>query len=90
MRLDTEKLQQKRREYTSRVSLTLLFAGAAFLIILVVLVVLVVVGTLALILVNTGVLTKKDIGLISANQLIAFILLDSFVAGAAGAAHRRR
>lgn len=82
MRLDTEKLQQKRREYTSRVSLTLLFAGAAFLIILVVLVV---VGTLALILVNTGVLTKKDIGLISANQLIAFILLDSFVAGAAGA-----
>ncbi len=64
----------------SRVSLTLLFAGAVFAILLAMLIV---VGGFTLILVNVGVLRNGEFGLVNGNQLVLLMLLISFVIGAA-------
>lgn len=68
------------RKSKSRLSLTLLFAGAVFLIIISVLIV---VSAVALILVNTGIIAKGELGIIWGNKMILLMLAVSFVIGAA-------
>ncbi len=75
-------LNQKIKEYTPRLSLTLLFSGATLLILLAVLIV---VGGISLTLVNSGILIDTGAGLVNGNQLILFILLASFLLGVAAA-----
>lgn len=64
----------------SRMSLTLLFAGAAFLILLAVLIV---VGSFVLVMVNVGAFPTDGSNLMTSNRLTLMLLLISFVIGAA-------
>ena len=68
------------KENKSRLSLTLLFAGAVFLILLSVLAV---VSAFALILVNTGAIPKNELGIVWGNKFILLMIAASFIIGAA-------
>ena len=69
----------KRRNRKSRMSLTLLFAGTVFAILVAVLIV---VGGFALVMVNADIITESGLGLVDGNTLIMMILLISVGIGA--------
>lgn len=71
-------LNFKAKEHKSRLSLTLLFAGCVFVIILAVLIF---VALVALVMVNVGVFSKDEIGFVNGNNLIALMILISFLVG---------
>lgn len=71
---------EKLKDHTSRFSLTAMFAGAAFAILLAALLI---VGAAALILVNTGALSIGDGGLITFNQFMALMALVLSIFGIA-------
>lgn len=70
---------KKRRNRKSRMSLTLLFAGTVFAILVAVLIV---VGGFALVMVNADIITESGLGLVNGNTLIMMILLISVGIGA--------
>ena len=69
----------KKRNRKSRMSLTLLFAGTVFAILVAVLIV---VGGFALVMVNADIITESGLGLVDGNTLIMMILLISVGIGA--------
>lgn len=74
------QLNIKLKERSPRFSLTVLFAGASFAILLAALII---VGAAALILVNTGVISIGEGGLLNVNQLIGLMVLVIIVFGIA-------
>ncbi len=75
------KLKKKKlREQKSRLSLTLLFAGAVFAILLAVLLV---VGGASLLMIRTGLMPGTDVGMVNGYQLVGLMLIVSVVLGCA-------
>lgn len=73
------KLRKKRSgEQRSRITLTLLFAGAVFAILLAVLLV---VGGASLIMIHTGLMPGTEVGMVDGYQLVGLMLIISVVLG---------
>ncbi|MDD6799929.1 MAG: HAMP domain-containing sensor histidine kinase [Firmicutes bacterium] len=73
-------VKEKLKESKSRISLTLLFVGAVFAILLAVLLV---VSGIAFVMVNVGILSKIDLGIVNGNNIVFLMMIVSVVLGVA-------